>query len=113
MDAVRPWLYVGKYRETLNVNLLAGRKIEVMLQLAEAVTYPHITSIYLPVEDGEPLPDLQSLHTRAATRNMDSTVRFLIAGDRTAPYGLSLRIKDTLRAAGVTEVHELLTKKGV
>ena len=57
MDAVRPWLYVGKYRETLNVNLLAGRKIGAMLQLAEAVTYPHITSIYLPVEDGEPLPD--------------------------------------------------------
>ncbi len=25
MDAIRPWLYVGKYREMLNVNLLAGK----------------------------------------------------------------------------------------
>ncbi len=57
MDAIRAWLYVGKYRETLSVNLLAGKKIGAMLQLAQAVTHSHITSIYLPVEDGEPLPD--------------------------------------------------------
>jgi len=57
MDAIRPWLYVGKYRETLNADLLAEKKIGAMLQLAQAVTHPHVTSIYLPVEDGEPLPD--------------------------------------------------------
>ena len=55
MDAIRPWLYVGKYRETLNTNLLSARKIGAVLQLAEAVTYPNITSLYLPVEDGVPL----------------------------------------------------------
>jgi hypothetical protein len=57
MDAIRPWLYVGKYRETLDVDLLATKKIDAMLLLAQDVTHPGITSIYLPVEDGVPLPD--------------------------------------------------------
>jgi protein-tyrosine phosphatase len=56
MDAIRPWLYVGKYRETLDANLLSARQIGAMLQLAEAVNHPNITSLYLPVEDGVPLP---------------------------------------------------------
>ncbi len=57
MDAIRPWLYVGKYRETLDADLLAAKKIGAMLLLAEDVTHPGITSIYLPVEDGVPLPN--------------------------------------------------------
>ncbi|MBN2006692.1 MAG: dual specificity protein phosphatase family protein [Anaerolineae bacterium] len=57
MDAIRSWLYVGKYRETLDVDLLSAKKIGAVLQLAEAVTYPDIVSLYLPVEDGIPLPD--------------------------------------------------------
>ncbi len=57
MDAIRPWLYIGKYSETLNVGLLSASKIGAVLQLAEAVTYPDIVSLYLPVEDGIPLPD--------------------------------------------------------
>jgi hypothetical protein len=56
MDAIRPWLYVGKYRETLDAKLLATEKIGAMLQLAEPVTHFGITSVYLPVEDGVPLP---------------------------------------------------------
>jgi protein-tyrosine phosphatase len=56
MNAIRPWLYVGKYRETLNANLLSAKKIGAMLQLAEAVKHPNIASLYLPVEDGVPLP---------------------------------------------------------
>ncbi len=56
MDAIRPWLYVGKYRETLDAALLASKKIDAMLLLAENVAHPGITSIYLPVEDGVPLP---------------------------------------------------------
>jgi protein-tyrosine phosphatase len=57
MNAIRPWLYIGKYRETLDTDLLSVKKIDAMLQLAEAVKHPNITSIYLPVEDGVPLPD--------------------------------------------------------
>ncbi len=56
MNAIRTWLYIGKYRDTLNLNLLSARKIGAMLQLAEAVEHPNITSLYLPVEDGIPLP---------------------------------------------------------
>jgi len=56
MDRIRPWLYIGKYRETLNRRLLIANQIEAMLQLAEAVDQPGITSLYLPVEDFEPIP---------------------------------------------------------
>ena len=56
MDRIRPWLYIGKYRETLNRRLLIANQIEAMLQLAEAVDQPGIASLYLPVEDFEPLP---------------------------------------------------------
>jgi protein-tyrosine phosphatase len=59
MDRIRPWLYIGKYRETLNPHLLAANRIEAMLQLAELVEHPGIVSLYLPVEDFQPLqPDL-------------------------------------------------------
>ena len=56
MDRIRPWLYIGKYRETLNQHLLVAYQIQAMLQLAEAIEQPGITSLYLPVEDFEPLP---------------------------------------------------------
>jgi protein-tyrosine phosphatase len=55
MNQIRPWLYVGKYRETLEPDLLGLHQIDAMLQLAEAVKQPGIISLYLPVEDGEPL----------------------------------------------------------
>ena len=55
MDRVRPWLYIGKYSDTLNVRLLSRHNIKAMLQLAELVEHPDITSFYLEVEDGEPL----------------------------------------------------------
>lgn len=56
MDRIRPWLYIGKYRDTLNPNLLAVNRIEAMLQLAELVEHPGIVSLYLPVEDFQPIP---------------------------------------------------------
>jgi protein-tyrosine phosphatase len=56
MDKIRAWLYIGKYRDTLNTHLLSARKIGAMLQLAELVEQPGIVSLYLPHEDGLPLP---------------------------------------------------------
>ncbi|MCP5101567.1 MAG: dual specificity protein phosphatase family protein [Chloroflexi bacterium] len=56
MDKIRSWLFIGKYRDTLNKNLLVQFNITAMLQLAELIEHPGITSLYLPVEDGEPLP---------------------------------------------------------
>lgn len=57
MDQIRPWLYIGKYRDTLNTHLLSVHNIGAMLQLAGPVEQPGITSLYLPVTDGVPLPE--------------------------------------------------------
>ena len=56
MDRVRPWLYIGSYRDTLNPHLLAAYKIGAMLQLAGPVDHPGIASLYLSLEDGLPIP---------------------------------------------------------
>jgi len=55
MDKIRPWLYIGKFRDTLHKAYLEANSIQAMLQLAEKVEQPGITSIYLPVEDLEPI----------------------------------------------------------
>ena len=55
MYAVNDWLRVGKYRETRDPGLLGAMNIGAMLQLAELVEQPGITTLYLPVEDGIPL----------------------------------------------------------
>ena len=55
MNAIRKWLYLGKYRDTLEITSLSNHNIGAMLQLAEAIQYPAIESLYLPVEDGVPL----------------------------------------------------------
>ncbi len=56
MDRIRSWLYIGKYRDTRDLDYLQSRNIGAMLQLAELVEKPNITALYLPVEDGEPIP---------------------------------------------------------
>ncbi|HLF28318.1 MAG TPA: dual specificity protein phosphatase [Anaerolineae bacterium] len=56
MYPIRPWLYIGKFRETQDDVLLRRREIGAMLQLADSVKQPGIPSLYIPVEDGEPLP---------------------------------------------------------
>lgn len=55
MDQIRPWLYIGGIRDTLNLSYLSSKSIGAMLQLAAKVEQPGITSLYLPVEDFEPL----------------------------------------------------------
>lgn len=55
MNQIRPWLFIGKYRETKDYQYLTHHNIGAMLLLAELVEYPDITSLYLPVEDGEQL----------------------------------------------------------
>jgi len=56
MDQIRPWLYIGKYRETLDKKYLDFKHIQSMLELAEEVKQTNINSLYLPVEDLEPTP---------------------------------------------------------
>jgi len=55
MDEIRPWLFIGKYRDTLQPAYLRSKSIRAMLQLADKVEQPGITSLYLPVEDFAPL----------------------------------------------------------
>lgn len=55
MIQIRPWLYIGRYRDTCNLDLLSAHGINSMLELAERVEQPGITCLYLPVEDGEPI----------------------------------------------------------
>ncbi|NTW00977.1 MAG: dual specificity protein phosphatase family protein [Oscillochloris sp.] len=55
MQLIRPWLLIGKYHETINRNLLAQAKIDALLHLAAPIEPPGITSLYLPINDGEPL----------------------------------------------------------
>ena len=51
MDEIRPWLYIGKYRDTLDKNYLDFKSIKAMLQLADLVEQKGINSLFLPVED--------------------------------------------------------------
>lgn len=55
MNLIRNWLYIGKFRDTLDATLLASHQIGAMLQLAEAVKHPGIESLFLPMEDGIPM----------------------------------------------------------
>ncbi|HJW83431.1 MAG TPA: dual specificity protein phosphatase [Anaerolineae bacterium] len=56
MVPIRPWLYVGRFFETYDDDLLRRRGVGALLQLADSVKHPGIPSLYLPVEDGVPLP---------------------------------------------------------
>jgi len=51
MDQIRPWLFIGAYRDTINKSYLDLKSIRAMLLLAEPVQQPGIDSLYLPVED--------------------------------------------------------------
>jgi hypothetical protein len=61
MDQIRPWLFIGAYRDTKNFSYLKLKSIGAMLQLAEKVDQFNIISLYLPVED---LAPISSVHLR-------------------------------------------------
>lgn len=58
MYTIRPWLYTGSYVEKIDGHKLEEKHIGSMLQLFRASEIPHVVSLYLPVEDGYPIPDL-------------------------------------------------------
>jgi protein-tyrosine phosphatase len=61
MDQIRPWLFIGSYRDTKNLPYLKLKSIGAMLQFAEKVEQQDIVSLYLPVEDFAPI---SSAHIR-------------------------------------------------
>jgi protein-tyrosine phosphatase len=55
MQRIRPWLLIGKYRETIDQALLMQARVDALLHLAAAVEPAGIVTRYLPIEDGAPL----------------------------------------------------------
>lgn len=51
MYPVRPWLYIGKQRDTVNIPQMQAKQIRAMLQLEERVEQPGMHILFLPVED--------------------------------------------------------------
>jgi protein-tyrosine phosphatase len=56
MDEIRPWLYIGKYKDSLDKNYLDFKSIKAILQLADRVEQEGINSLFLRVEDMGPTP---------------------------------------------------------
>ncbi len=56
MNQIRPWLYIGKYRDTTHLPLLQFHRIGAMLLFAELVEHPGIVSLFIDQEDGQPTP---------------------------------------------------------
>lgn len=55
MQRVRPWLLIGKHRETLDAEGLARAQVDALLHLADEVEPSGVATLCLPIEDGEPL----------------------------------------------------------
>jgi protein-tyrosine phosphatase len=55
MHPIRPWLIIGSYRDRQSLALLQAHSITAMLELAGHIAHPGIDSLYLPIEDGEPI----------------------------------------------------------
>jgi protein-tyrosine phosphatase len=75
--SIRPWLLIGKYRETLDHDRLARARVGALLHLAAPVEPLGITTLHLPVEDGEPLEARvlrQGVEFVLAQRAADKTV---------------------------------------
>ena len=72
MDQIRPWLFIGAYRDTLNKSYLDFKEIGAMLQLAERVDQANIISLYLAVED---LAPISSAHIRQGLDFIDEHKR--------------------------------------
>lgn len=56
MNEIRPWLFIGKYTDLLNLETLQANGIGAMLELAGEVRQPTIDHKFIYIEDGEPLP---------------------------------------------------------
>ena len=56
MDEVRPWLFIGGYRDINHDWLLSQKNIGAILQMVELASVPGITTLYLEVEDEVPIP---------------------------------------------------------
>lgn len=56
MDPIRPWLFIGNYRDALNIRFLELNSIQALLHLAGDVEQPGIATLCLPLEDMDAIP---------------------------------------------------------
>ena len=102
MDQIRPWLFIGSYRDTKHLAYLQFKSITAMLQLAERVEQPEIVSLYLPVED---LAPISSAHIRQGLdfirEQKDKGNRILVA------CGAGMNRSSAFSAAALKEAESL------
>jgi protein-tyrosine phosphatase len=55
MYQIRPWLFVGSFRDTVDDELLERHQIGALLQLASPAAPPRCPTLVLMIEDGEPI----------------------------------------------------------
>lgn len=103
MLQVRDWLYQGKYSDTINLDLLRQHNIRAILHLAEYVQQPDIETLYLPVEDGEPIPEKYIQQGVAFVMNYHPSNVLIACG-----AGIS---RSSSFTAAVLKTHEGLTLK--
>lgn len=106
MNSIRPWLSVGKFRDTLNYGYLKANNIEAMLQFAELVEYPDIPAFHLAVEDGIPLAstDFQRGINFVLQQHQQGKKLLIACG-----AGISRSVVFTIAALHETEGTDLLT----
>lgn len=56
MRSIRPWLWIGRYRDLTESALLKECGIHCILQLIEGPAIPGIEQLVLPISDGVPIP---------------------------------------------------------
>jgi protein-tyrosine phosphatase len=55
MIEIRPWLFVGKHVEAINLSLLQANQIMAMLLLHQNIKTIGIPTLFVPIQDGVPL----------------------------------------------------------
>ncbi|GAB4324385.1 MAG: hypothetical protein Kow00117_12520 [Phototrophicales bacterium] len=56
MDQIRPWLWVGNQHDTQDLTTLQTHHISAMLQLHRHIKQPNIQELFIPIEEGYPIP---------------------------------------------------------
>ncbi len=80
MYRIRPWLYIGKVRETGDRSIMDAYHIGAILQLAYPATHSGIESLYIEVDDGVPLPPLALQQGIRFAREQKAAGRNLVIG---------------------------------
>ena len=80
MIFIRPWLVIGRYRDTINLPLLDEYEIGAVLHLADYVNHQGITCLCMPIDDGVTvLPDKLRAGVQFVREQKAANQRVLVA----------------------------------